>query len=460
MTRFGFAKRYIGDAEFYSRAGRVAFPVALQSMITIGVNMLDTVMLGRLGETALSSSALANQFIGIYHICCMGIGMGASVMMSRYWGMKELCSLRQTVTVMLRICAAVGMVFTLVTLLAPTQIMRVYTPEADVIQDGVGYFRLSALSYLLTGFSLTLSIALRSVGLAGIPLLSACSSFSVNLLCNWIFIFGNLGAPRLETAGAALGTLIARAVELVILGGYFFFFDARIRYRVNDLFFSCRTILPEYLRISVPVIVSDSLMAFGNSAVAMIMGRIGAGFVAANSITFVTQQLTMVLTQGVSQAGCIITGNTLGEGRREQAFAEGYWFTFLGTALGVIACLVILCISRPVTGFYRVMPETRAIALDLMHAVAFLLIFQSANSILTKGVLRGGGDTKFLMFADVFFLWAASVPLGILAGLYWKLPAFWIYFFMKIDQIIKCAVCMYRLRSGRWIKDIYAAETV
>ena len=120
----------------------------------------------------------------------------------------------------------------------------------------------------------------------------------------------------------------------------------------------------------------------------------------------------------------------------------------------MISGLIVLLIREPVIGMYNITEETIGIARQLMNAIALILVFQSANSILTKGVLRGGGDTKFLMAGDVLFLWVASVPLGILAGLYLHLPAFWIYFFMKIDQILNCIWCFFRLKSRKWIKSI------
>jgi Na+-driven multidrug efflux pump len=209
--------------------------------------------------------------------------------------------------------------------------------------------------------------------------------------------------------------------------------------------------------ISIPVVISDGLMALGNSAVAMIMGRIGTAFVSANSITTVTQQLTTVLTQGVAQAGCIVTGHTLGHGDREKAQMDGYTFAIFGLVMGAIAGLIVFLISGPVVSMYNITDETKDIAMQLMSSIAIILVFQSANSILAKGVLRGGGDTRFLMLADVLFLWIASVPLGIMAGLIWHLPAFWVYFFIKIDQIIKCVWCVLRLRSGKWIKAIKGA---
>ena len=451
-------KLYLGTSEFYKRVGIIAVPIALQSLISIGVNMMDTVMLGALGEVALSASSLANQFINIYHVCCMGIGMGASVMVARFWGMRDSQSLKQSITIMLRLCIAFSLLFMAATILAPGALMRIYTPDPDIIREGIRYFNWSVPTYLLLGLSLTCTIVLRSVGQAKIPLICSSVSFMANLFFNWVFIFGNLGAPRMEVAGAALGTLLARLIEFTAIAVYFFLRDKNIGYRVKDLLMDCHGLVPEYLKICIPVLISDSLLALGNSAIAMIMGRIGAAFVSANSITAVTQQMTTVLTQGISQAGCIITGHTLGEGKREQAQREGYTFLIFGALLGAAACLVILAISGPVIGMYHIQEETRQIAQQLMDSVAIILIFTSANSILTKGVLRGGGDTRFLMFADILFLWLASVPLGILAGLVWKLPAFWIYFFMKIDQIIKCVWCVYRLRSGKWIKAIKKTE--
>ena len=127
----------------------------------------------------------------------------------------------------------------------------------------------------------------------------------------------------------------------------------------------------------------------------------------------------------------------------------------LGILIGVAAGGLIIAISGPVIGFYNVTPDTAAIARELMYAVGINVVFFCANSIMTKGVLRGGGDTRFLMVADVLFMWVASIPLGALAGLVWHLPAFWIYLFLKIDQIIKAFWCVFRLRSRKWIKAIH-----
>ncbi len=445
--------------ELYLNMLKIALPIAAQSLITVGINLADTVMLSSMGDAQLSASSLAGQFINLFMIFCMGIGMGASVLTSRFWGMRDISALKKSITVMLRICFVFSAVFTLATLISPTLIMRIYTSDKEITAYGVSYLRFLIPTYIFTGFSLTCTIVLRSVGQVRIPLISSITAFFVNIFFNWVFIFGKLGAPRMEIAGAALGTLIARGYEFIFICSYFFFFDKRIRYRIRDIFSKCSDILKEYIRVSLPVLISDGLLAFGNNAVAMVMGRIGKAFVAANSVTVVVQQLSSVLTQGTSNASGIITGHTMGEGDYEKAEKQGYAFMLMGFFIGIIASLIILVIKNPIIRFYDVSPEAKEIANKLMYAIMTIMIFQSVNSILTKGVLRAGGDTKFLMIGDVLFLWLASVPLGAIAGLVLELDPFWIYFFLKIDQIIKCVWCYFRLKSGKWLKNISSSSS-
>ncbi len=453
-------KLFSGDRTFYMKVLAMALPIALQSLVTIGVNMLDTIMVGRLGEEALSASSLANQFINIYHIFCMGIGMGASVLVSRYWGMKTKEedraseALKKTICIMTRLTLSLALLFAVVTLVIPGTVMKMYTTEGSIISLGMIYFRYSVVTYFFLGMSLVCTIVLRSVGQVRMPLYVSIGAFGVNFVANYALIFGKLGIPRLGIAGAALGTLIARVFEAGIICGYLFFIDKAIGFRLKHLFMRTGDLVGEYIRISIPVLVSDGILAIGNNTVVMVIGHLGVAFVAANAVTSVTQQMSNVLTQGVSQAGAIVTGQTLGEGGREKALNQGYAFLGLGLCLGLFAAAVIRLISGPVIHAYEMSPETVEIAGQLMDAIGMIMIFQSANSIMTKGVLRGGGDTKVLMLADNIFLWLLSIPLGIAAGFALKLPAFWIYTCLKIDQVAKAVWCVFRLRGGKWIKKI------
>ena len=451
-------KQYFGTKAFYKQTFIIALPIALQSLITIGVNLIDNIMLGSLGEGPMAASALAIQYVGFYNICCMGLGMGASVLVSRFWGNKDLESLKKSVTLMLRFTILIGSVFALLAAAIPHGIMSMYSNEEPVIREGMRYLKWSVPCFLLMGLSTTCTIVLRSTGQTIIPLIGSVFAFFINIFANWVFIFGKCGMPRMEIEGAAIGTLISRCFEFCFNCGYFLLVDKKVGYRIRDLFRKCSDMMHDYITISLPVLISDAILGLGTNVVAMVMGRIGSDFVAANSSTMVTQQLSTALIQGIAQAGCIVTGHNLGAGDRERAQREGWTFLILGLLIGCFAGVFIICIGDFIISFYNILPSTAELASQLMKAIGVIVIFQSANSIITKGVLRGGGDTKCLMVADNIFLWVISIPLGYVVGLVLEAPVFWIYFCLKIDQFLKTFWCIYRLKSGKWIKRLKKEE--
>lgn len=450
------SRLFVKEKSFYKLILSIAVPVVLQNMITIGVNIMDTLMLGNYGEVQLSASSLANEFINIYHIMCMGMSMGAAVLTAQYYGAGNNPSLKKIVTIVLRMGLVIAAAFTVVTLLFPEELMRLYTPDEAVIEKGVLYFRISAVTYVLLGVSLILTNILRTVHQVRFPLVLSIVTFFVNVFFNWVFIYGRLGAPEMQIEGAALGTVIARLVECGSLVTYFFVFDKRIGYRIKDLFMKCGDHVRVYITYAIPVMVSDTLLALGNSAVSIIMGHIGASFVAANSIISQTVRLSTVFNQGLSSASSVITGNTLGKGERDKAYHQGVTFLCLSILIGLAAAIIILLISPLLVESFNITQETKDIAYQLMASVSVMMVFQTVQSVLTKGVLRGGGDTRFLMLADILFLWLASIPLGYLCGLVWHLSPFWIYAALKIDWVIKSVWCIFRLRSKKWIRVVQA----
>lgn len=450
------SRLFVKEKSFYKLILSIAVPVVLQNMITIGVNIMDTLMLGNYGEIQLSASSLANEFINIYHIMCMGMSMGAAVLTAQYYGAGNNPSLKKIVTIVLRMGLVIAAAFTVVTLLFPEELMRLYTPDEAVIEKGVLYFRISAVTYVLLGVSLILTNILRTVHQVRFPLVLSIVTFFVNVFFNWVFIYGRLGAPEMQIEGAALGTVIARLVECGSLVTYFFVFDKRIGYRIKDLFMKCGDHVRIYITYAIPVMVSDTLLALGNSAVSIIMGHIGASFVAANSIISQTVRLSTVFNQGLSSASSVITGNTLGKGERDKAYHQGVTFLCLSILIGLAAAVIILLISPLLVESFNIAQETKDIAYQLMASVSVMMVFQTVQSVLTKGVLRGGGDTRFLMLADILFLWLASIPLGYLCGLVWHLSPFWIYAALKIDWVIKSVWCIFRLRSKKWIRVVQA----
>lgn len=411
---------------------------------------MDTFMVTACGEIQLSASSLANQYISLFQIMCLGLGFGASVLTSRFWGTQDRSSIKKVTTIMLRICILFASIFSIVTCCFPHHIMRIYTPDEAIVAQGVQYLKISAFTFLLHGLSQTITAVLRSVRQVKLPLYTSVIAFFVNVFFNWVFIFGELGAPRLEIAGAAIGTLIARAVEFSIIGGYFLFADKQICYRTRDIFVSCKGYYSDYIRYCVPVLISDTLLGLGNNMVSVIMGHIGQNFVAAFAVVSQITRMTTVFTQGLSNSASVITGNTLGTGNKEKAYNEGVTFLALAVCIGMLASFVIAVICPALISACRLSSETAEIARQLMYSLNITIIFSSIQSVLTKGVLRGAGDTRFLMIADILFLWLASVPLGYLTGIIWRCSAFAVYLALRTDWIIKSIWCTIRLLKGRW----------
>lgn len=449
MDRF-----FVRDKVFYKTALMLALPVVLQNMITIGVNLLDTWMLGEFGDIPIAGSSLANDYINVFHILCMGMGGGAAVLTAQFWGRGDVDSLKRAISIMLRICLGLAFIFTVGALFFPDLVMSIFSDKQNVIDEGRIYLVISAPTFFLMGLSLTLTLILRSIRQVMVPLITSIICFFVNAFFNWVFIFGNLGAPRMEIAGAALGTLIARVVETGIIAVYVFGYEKKIGYRVRDLFAKCRDLISPYFRYSFPVIISDSMLAFGNATVSIIVGRTTEEFIAANAIIATVVRLSTVFTQGLSQASSVITGNTLGRGDTEKAYKQGVTMFSLSVVIGVFAAGLLLALAPVIIGFFDITDLARDIAFKLMYAVAIMVVFQSTQSVLTKGVLRGGGDTQFMMFADVAFLWVASIPLGYHFALQLQLDPFWIYMALKIDWVIKTLLCAWRLKTRKWIKIV------
>ena len=237
------------EASFYKKLVTIAFPVAMQSVIMVGVNLIDTIMLGKLGETALSASSLANQFIVLFIFMCMGISMGSSVLTGRFWGARDMVSLKKVVTIAYRVGLGLALFFTVINFAFAEQIMSLYSDEAPVVEAGTIYLRWSTATFLLMAMNTVSTNVIRSVGVNNMSFIASLCSFFVNIGANYVLIFGKFGFPEMGVAGAALGTVIARIVETSIMCTYVFVVDKKIAYRIKDLFSKCGDMVREVLRI-------------------------------------------------------------------------------------------------------------------------------------------------------------------------------------------------------------------
>lgn len=444
----------VKEKAFYTSVLSIMLPVALQQAINMGVNMLDTMMLGSFGEVQLSASSLANQYYAFFSVLCMGIIGGSSVLAAQYWGAGNSEKVRETFSMALRLALGAALFFTVLTLLIPDRIMRIYTSEQAVIDQGVRYLRITAFIFAIHGTGLVAAQLMRSVGQAKLGLVVSIISFVVNILANYIFIFGKFGAPRMEIAGAALGTLLARTAEFAATFLYILVIDKKLRLRPRHLLISpSSAFYKSYFRLGAPVLVSDALLGLGGNIVSVVLGHMGAAVVAGNAICQVIDRLCTVVISGISNASGIITGNTIGLGDKRQAIEQGETFYLLSIIFGAVGSVLIFLLGPLTISLYRVSSETIQITRQLMNAYVIIIFFQAVQSVMTKGVLRGGGDTRFLMKADILFMWLVSIPLGIASGLIFGWPAWLTMLCLRADYVIKSIWCVSRLMSGKWIHE-------
>ena len=449
-------KHFELNRKFLSKTLILMLPVILQQLITIGVNFLDNVMIGSFGETQIAAAAFANQFYSFFQFICMGLGSGAVVMSSQFWGRQDHGSMRVTAAMAMRVTIAVCALFTLVSVAFPSVILRIFTNQEAVISAGTPYMRLIGLTFLLSGLSSTATYLLRSVGKVNIPLIGSAGAFFLNLFFNWVFIFGKLGAPRLELVGAAVGTIIARVFEFGFVFGYYVFRDDRFAFRLKHFALSSGSLRIQYVKYSVPVLVSDTLLGLSLSLASVIIGHIGEGISAANSIVSSMVQLLTVFNVGMAGASAIVIGNTIGEGDIARAKREGNSYNLLSFIFGAVMVIPVLLLEGPYMSLYSVSEQTRAIAHSMFLICCASLPLQTVAYVISKGVLRGGGDTRFLLFADSSCVWLISLPLGALAGFVWNLSPAWVYFLLNVEFPLKGIVCFIRYCTGKWIKVITA----
>lgn len=441
---------------FYRRTLVLMLPVILQQLITIGINFLDNLMIGSFGEIPIAAAAFGNQAYAFFQFICMGLGSGAVVMSSQFWGRGDLNSTRTTAAMSLRVTAVICALFTIFSVLRPGLVLRIFTNDAAVLAAGEAYMRLIGTTFLFAGLSSTATYLMRSVGKVSVPLIGSAIAFFLNLFFNWVFIFGKLGAPRLELVGAAVGTVIARAFEFLFVFGYFILREKNISFRPVHLTLSGRRLRGEYVKYSLPVLFSDTLLGLSLALTSVIYGHMSAEMSAAVSIANSIIQLVTVVNVGMAGASAVVVGNTIGGGDLIRAKRESNTYILLSFLFGMLIILPLALLEGPYTGLYNIGPETGKIVHGIMLCNYFMLPLQTVAYVISKGILRGGGDTRFLLLADSSCVWFISLPLGALGAFVWGLPAFWVYFLLRLEFPLKGIVCFIRYCTGRWIREIRA----
>ena len=439
---------------FYKKVLILVLPMALQNLINVGVSATDVMMLGAVGEKVLSGCSLGGQVFWILSLFLFGAASGGSVLVAQYWGKRDTKAIEKIMGIAILFTEIVAVLFMVLSLFFPEQIMAVYTNDPEVAAEGVKYMQILAFTYPIAAYTMTYLNLLKSVEKVVISTVVYASSLGLNVIVNAIFIYGLFGAPALGVRGAAIGTLSARCLELVIVIFYSRYRCKEVRVHPGMIFHPDKILTKDFFYYAYPVIINEVLWGVGYSANTAIMGRLGSSAVAANSVAQVRRQLSMVVGFGVSNAAAILIGKAIGEKREELAEAYAKKFIWLSVVCGVAGSLVVLLIRPFIVGILGFEGMSAVYLRNFLIIMSYYVIGQALNSTMVVGIFRSGGDTKFGMILDMTSMWCCSILLGAVAAFVLKLPVTAVYVILLSDEIIKLPFCFFRYRQKKWLNDV------
>lgn len=440
--------------EFLKIVFGLAFPIALQNLINTGVTTADVVMLGKVGETALSSGSLAGQVQFVMNLMVFGMSSGASVLTAQYWGKKELKTIEKVFSMTLCFALAAGVVFFVVSEFFPEQIMHIFSSEQEVIEGGASYLRIVAFSYPMSAFCTGYLYLMRSIERAKIGTAVFACSLVANVVMNAIFIFGLLGMPAMGVRGAALATLLSRCLEFVLVVGYMWKINRQVRIRRAYFFRWDRLLLKDFLELSIPVVLNETLWGAGISANAAILGQLGSPAAAANSVVRVIRELVMVMSVGLSAATSVLVGKAIGEKRLDVAETYARRMVALSISITFCASAAMFSLRHVIAGSLTLGAEAKEYLLFMLIVLAVYSLCQSVSCPVVVGILRAGGDTRFGLVLEGSSLWGGSILMGWIGAFVLHLPVKGVFVLLMMDEFIKLPFAAWRYRSKIWLKDV------
>ncbi len=447
--------------QFLPKLIRLALPIALQSLMMTVLNLVDTVMVGQLGEVQIGAIALGNQIFFLLMLFLFGVGSGGAVFSSQFWGRRDVHGVRKSLALALIVGIAGAGFFTILAQTIPTLLLGVFTTDQVVISEGTGYLRIVALSYLFTAISISYAHGLRSIGDTRLPMYATAISIALNILGNYTLIFGKFGFPALGVQGAAISTAIARLLEVTMILTVVYRRNGPTAIHREDIRLIDRVFVRSYFKRATPVILNEIFWSTGFVMYTVVFGRMGTQFLAAYNISDTIGRLMLVFFIGTGNATAVLIGNMIGAGELDKAERTGNSILGLApVAATAVGLFVFFVVSPLVPYLFSVSPEVRVLVRQFMRMFAILIVAKATNIHIIVGILRGGGDTKYALAIDILPLWLIGVPAAFLTGLVIGVPAPLVYLALNTEEITRVIMGWKRVRSGIWVNDLIGEATL
>ncbi len=456
-------KIMLADRHFLSKAARIAFPVAMQGMLNTVVNMIDTMMIGSLGSTAIAAVGLANKVFFVMTLLVFGIVSGSGILAAQFWGSGDIKNIRKVLGLALSLAVGAAILFFLPAVFCPQLTMRIFTTSEATIRIGASYLAVAAFSYPFIAASNTYVAMMRAVGQVKEPVIISCCTIVINVFFNYVLIFGRFGAPQLGVVGAAIATVIARVVETLALLTVIYGRKSVIACGLSGLFGYTGLFLRKFFATATPVIFNEFIWGLGVTMYSLVYGRMGDNAVASITVATTVQDILTVLFQGLGAATAVILGNEMGAGNLKRAERYAKNFLILQFLLTLVVSAFCMATRSLVIDMYQVTGEVAAGVNLCLLVFSFYLPVKMFNYANIVGVLRSGGDTRVCLFLDCSGVWLIGIPMAVLGGMILKQPIHIVYAMVLIEEIYKAVLGYFRYRQKKWLRnlavEIEAAET-
>lgn len=462
------------DKSFYkSLFGMLVF-VAFQNIIAYSVNMADNIMLGSYSQASLSGAATVNQVFFIVQQFALSFGNALVALAAQYWGEGKVEPIKKLTGVTLKLGAAVGIVLVIISAAMPSGLVHIFTNEADIISEGTKYLLLIMWTFLLYIITNILMAALRAVGTVNISFYISIVSLLVNVGINYVLIFGKMGFPSMGIVGAAIGTLVARVLELLIVVFYLIFKDKKLclfkqSYSENDninvdsikkqaplawLFSNDKLLWKDFIKVYIPIMCASVLWGFSVPMQTAILGHLSPDAIAANSIATTFYQYLKVIVVAMSSTSAVMIGQSIGKGDMERIKSDGRTLSLIDVGIGLVLGIALVLLKNPLLTLYNLNDNAMNLAGRLILIMAVIMVGMSYQMPVSFGIIQGGGDAKFTMAMNLISTWLIVMPLSFMAAFWWKWPVEWVVVVVQSDQIFKCLPTFIHFRKYKWMKKL------
>lgn len=447
-------EKFLKKNSYLSSMLAIAIPVSIQSLFQASLSIVDQVMVGQLGENAIAAVGLGSRLPNIFIVTLNAIGAATSIMVAQFWAKRDKKNIVRSFEGNLIVGLMITMLFLIGSLIFSNEVLSCYTNDYDVIRLGSKYLEINAISYIPILLITMYSSVLRSTEHVKLPMFAGIFGILMNTLLNYIFIFGKLGLPQMGVVGTAYATTLTRAMEVVILILCIYVKKYPGSFKLKEVSGLSAGFMKKIAYITAPILINEFFWALGETMYSVVYGRMGTMEVAAMTLTFPIQNLSIGLFSGVSVAAGIMVGNKLGKDENVEAFDYSKKFVYLGIVGALLFGFILIILAKLYIVIFNISYDLRECTLKLLIMFALVLWVKVSNMIIGGGILRSGGETKYTLYLDMFGTWGIGVPMGFISAFVFKLPIEWVYLLLSSEEVVRFIIGLKIMNSKRWMVNI------